>query len=81
MSIEFKKKIGPVLLFYRTLYLSSNIVSSVSYIPDTKKSLKMQNNPWHTFRRMQRSINQSEHVFLSKCTVHVISVAVIVVVV
>ena len=67
---------------YLGQYLSSDFVFSVSCIRDTKKkSLKIQNNPWHASHRTQRSINQSEHVFLSKCPVRVMSVAVIVAVV
>ena len=42
-----------------------------------KKSPKMQNNSWHASRRMQRSIDRSEDVFV-EYPVHLISVAVIV---
>ena len=42
-----------------------------------KKSLKTQNNSWHASRMTQRSIDRSEHVYLQKYPVRVMSVAVI----
>ena len=45
-----------------------------------KKSPKMQNNSWHTSRRMQRLIDRSEDVFV-EYPVRLISVAVIMAVV
>ena len=77
MSIEFQKKLVQVcyLRHYINFIKAVIFFSSVSCIPDTKKSLKIQNNPWHATRRTQRSINQNVR------PVRIISVVVIVVVV
>ena len=58
----------------------SDFVTSVSCVFDTEKSLKMQNNLRHVSRRMQRSIDRSEDVYV-EYPVCVISVAVLVAVV
>ena len=42
----------------------SDFVTSASCVPDAKKSPNTQNNSWHASRRTQRSIDQSEHVYL-----------------
>ena len=64
MSFEFQKKL--IQFCYLGHYKQWCFFLGVLH-PWHKKSVKIQNNPWHASHMTQRSINQSEHVFLSKC--------------
>ena len=57
-----------------SLFMTSDFGTSVSCVPDTLKSPKMQNNSWHVSHSMQRTVDQFEDL-LGEYPVHVISVA------